>query len=107
MQTITKQDKEDYCNGDKQLISKEINALTEILKTIETLEYRNWKNINGGFSEIAMTNYDDETIDFQLEYGEQDMGGGHSSLYVDNGSISRKILLSNITLEEKIKAINW
>lgn len=107
MSEITKDDVEEYCEGEKELSKAEIKVLKAIMDYVEAEEYRDWKHINGGFAEAGIYGYDDEVVNMSLQYGEQDMGGGFSSSSEETFHIDRAILLKKMSLEKKLKTLKW
>jgi len=75
----------------KQLTKKELEKLKSVLESFETqtLYETGMKNINGGFAQAEMFDYDNEYIDIELKWGEQDMGDGKSTLNTEQHKINR------------------
>ena len=76
---------------DTVYLKKEFIELSDVLHGLElqTLRYTGVGKINGGYAEADMFDYDDDYFDVELKWGEQDMGDGHSSQYVENYKIAR------------------
>jgi len=89
----------------KKLTKYELDQLTKILEKFEWQECCNtgMKSINGGYAEAKMYDYDEDKVDIELEWGEQDMGGGSSVNHKENYTLPRNTIRSSkLTLEEKV-----
>jgi hypothetical protein len=66
----------------------------DALDKFEWAEYYNtgMKHINGGYAKAEIFDYDDEYFDVQLEYGEQDMGSGYSTIHREQYKMNRETL---------------
>jgi len=83
----------------------EEEQLSEVMQMVENDEYHDggWKNLNGGYAECKIVDYDDEEVWFDLEFGQQDMGGGGTEDYADNITISRGVLNNKmLSIREKV-----
>jgi hypothetical protein len=86
----------------------ELKRITEILEKFEWQEYCNtgMKMISGGYAKAEMFDYDDEKIDIDLEWGEQDMGGGSSTVHKECYTLLRETVNAlDMTVEEKVAHI--
>lgn len=109
MKKINEIEVEECCDCDNELTSKELKVLAKILEEFEWREYceSGLKNISGGYVSADVFNYDDEYIDIQVESGEQDCGSGFSSCDTSTCKLPRKVLLKKMSLERKLKAIEF
>jgi len=73
-----------------QLTNSELKKLTKALDILEYEVYVPFKNINGGFAEAIMFDYDDEIIDIELLSGVQD--GEENRTYSEQLKIDRKTM---------------
>ena len=72
------------------LTDYEEEELKEVMEMLEGDE-EIFSNINGGYAECKMVDYDEEEVHIDLEYGRQDVGAGGED-HVDNITISREVL---------------
>lgn len=83
----------------------ETEQLSNVMQMCENDEYHDggWKNLNGGYAECELVDSDNETVQFDLMFGQQDMGGGGSEEYTDNITISREVLANKkLSIREKV-----
>jgi len=93
-------------NGVTPLSDYETEQLSEVMQMCENDEWKAWKNLNGGYAECKFLDFDDEIVQFDLEYGQQDMGGGGMD-YTDNITIERKVLADKkLSIREKVAETN-
>ena len=90
------------------LTQEEQKALIEILKIFQRQIVRDtgMKWVNGGYASAEMNDYDEDTINIELEWGEQDMGAGRSVSNKESYTLSRNLLLLDIDVMKKIAQIN-
>ena len=69
----------------------ELKNVTQLLTEFENSEFHitGMRNINGGYCEVTAYECDDEDIFFEVEWGEQDMGDGHSSKNTNTYKLER------------------
>jgi len=75
----------------KELTKQELETLKKKLEDFENQTYKDtgMKSLNGGYAKAEMFDYDDEFIDFELQWGCQDMGSGESMIHTEQHKISR------------------
>ena len=90
-----------------ELTKKELTELAKILEKFELKEYKDTGMcmINGGFAKAYMFDYDEDTIDIELQWGEQDMGSGSSVKHTEQFTFPRSVLLTETQIEDKVLAI--
>ena len=72
------------------LTDYEEEELGKVMEMIEGDEEM-FSNVNGGYAECKLVDVDEEEVQFDLEFGRQEMGSG-SEDHVDNITISREVL---------------
>lgn len=89
------------------LTKKEKKHLKEIVQAFENIIYKGtgMSMINGGYAEAYMEDYNHDEIMITVEWGEQDMGSGNSSQHTERYLLPRKIMGTDISIEEAIKNI--
>ena len=83
----------------------ETEQLSEVMQMVENDEYHDggWKNLNGGYAECELVDFNEDEVLFDLEFGQQDMGGGGTEDYTDNITIDRDVLSDNkLSIREKV-----
>ena len=95
------------CDSDIELTEVELKELTDILQLFENYELRmtGMKNINGGYAEAIVSNYDDDNIMIELQWGGRDMARGSSVKHTEEYTLARDVILKDMTLSDKVREI--
>lgn len=74
-----------------KLTKKELEKIKPILDDLEWDAYLPYKNINGGFAEAVMFDYDEDFIDVELKFGIK--SDAEDVCYTEQYTIDRKTFI--------------
>lgn len=86
----------------ENLTDYEEEQLGKVMEMVEGDE-EIFSNVNGGYAECKLVDVDEEKVQFNLEFGKQDMGAGDGEDHVDEITIDREVLADkSLSIRDKV-----